>query len=284
MMNNAFLQQITQDCFPDSANGKKERERSFLPLRFDPNNIKKTHKDIAKTMINLYQFKEELIDSINTTAQNVHQQIINIYQSEMNADGINTEDLLNRKNGQKGVKEKIYDWLWEFKYPRYLWNCLKEKATNNNNWLGVPTHTQKIVIPEMPKVDILPLNKPFDMFVKFDSEFSEGYLLLLNQGGNQQLLVCPSLGFAPQCKLNNETIFLPQHDSLSKKQFEGIKFAEERQEEFIGIILKELPNFDWLKLKDQPVVQLKRRHFEDLFSLDTFQDCPIFYKMFQVGS
>ncbi len=280
-----FLDKIIEECFKDCRSNRKERERYFLPLRFARKNRNISHTNIAKKMNNIEMFNDSIsIKSITTTAQNVNRQIIHIYQEEMNADECNTENLLNRKNGQGGVWEIIYDWLWDYKYPRYLWVYLKEKATNNDDWIGIPTHNKKIVIPEMPKyeIDIIPLNKPFDMFVNLP--VNQGYLLLLNQGENEQFLLCPSLGFAPQCELNNKTLFLPQKDSLAREKLQGMLFDKERKEEFIGIVLKTLPKFDWLTTDKEPVVKLTRQHFEDLLSLEMFENCPIFYKLFAVGA
>ncbi|WP_199245333.1 hypothetical protein [[Phormidium] sp. ETS-05] len=77
--------------------------------------------------------------SISTTSQTVRRAIVNKYEEEMTADGLDVNILLNGQVGQGGIWRDAYNWLWGKKYPRWLeahsWELLREKATSPANWI-----------------------------------------------------------------------------------------------------------------------------------------------------
>lgn len=265
-----FLEEINTSCFPVNDGGnKKIREQAFLKRRFHPDNYQprlKQNKEIAKEI--QPETKEDWVTSIATTCGNVVRALVNQYGSEMKIDGVDVNSLVNGQVGKGGHWEVVYDWLHEFKFSEWLtqgnngvWQALKAEARadiaeisftevddNSRGMTGRPRQREQIY-----------LNRDYEMEIELESNSdeldpnSDYYLLLLNrgqtlQGEETKYLVCPSLVFAPHLQPVNTQFALPQPEST----FEVINFDEPGTEEYLGILVREIPNLPaWMRQTDE---------------------------------
>ncbi|MGK7932440.1 MAG: hypothetical protein AB4041_13545 [Microcystaceae cyanobacterium] len=283
----AFLGEIMEQCFSCQVKERHPRERAFLQLRFHPDYKNKQHKEIAVEM------KQELGEmcqkSIPTTCQNVVHKIADIYQSEMENDGVNVEGLRKRERGQKGAWEEVYRWLHDHKFYRwfsdYTWKNWQQQAQNKPNWLGFLDKDARrgMVVTPIVKNNTVNINQPVIMQVSFEEK--ERYLLLLNRGKSKdnaetRFIVCPSLHFAPKIEPVINLSYLPQSDA----HLQDIKFDEIGQEEYMGILVKEIPDLDWLNPDKQGELPIwDEHHLYQLWqALEEQGDYQTYYQKFEV--
>jgi hypothetical protein len=285
-----FLEEINNECFPsNSVRQRKIREKTFLSLRFHPDNQELLHTEIAQKMEKIPGLEGDCATSINTTCQNVVRAMATQYDSEMRADGIDVDCLLKGERGRGGAWEKVYTWLHNYKYPRWraqwIWQAFKKKAQpHNRHWLSfqVCDSTRGMIVP-LPREEGIEIQKPLVM--KLDIEHSEGYLLLLNRGsddcGSQtRYLVCPSQAFAPKLEPITNLLFLPQPGAMCRE----IKFDAIGEEEYIGIVVNEIPeHLTWLKPNEYEPAPIwdDARIYELWQEIEQRSDCQIFYQSFK---
>jgi hypothetical protein len=291
-----FLKQITSECFPDRVQERDIKEKAFLAMRFHPDNRKLPHNKIALQMEKLPGFEGNCSNSIGTTCQNVVRALVEQYKSEMQADGVDVNGLVNRKKGEKGAWESVYTWLHQDKFPRWLtqeknriWQAWKAEAkpdVANISFIEFAGETdcRKIKGCQPRPKEQLQTNQPFSMQIELKS--SDYYLLLLNRGRNcngeeTRYLVCPSKAFAPHLQPVSTQFLLPQPDS----EFGAIEFDETGTEEYLGILLKEKPNnLDLMT----PVAEESLPVWDDNFMYKLLQELErqsgyqFFYQSFEV--
>ena len=109
---------------------------------------------------------------------------------------------------------------------------------------------------EIPVIEpeLLPVGEPLWISIQLPPEHD--YLLLLYRGLTQQCFLCPSYIFAPEYKLSDNKILMPQMESFwYQKNKDGMKLTTPGTQEFVAIALKEVLDFDWLKPRqEEPVV------------------------------
>jgi hypothetical protein len=299
-----FLKEIEQELFSQKNLGLIESV--FFPLRFaDDRPLDYDHKQIA---IELMPKDSRLCkdgqyaNSIGTNVQNIVHAMAELYGQEMQADGLAPESLKTRKKGQKGAWRDIYDWLWNYKFTRWLeqnaWSILQKQANTANNWIQFLTEEdkhkrligeQRVRRPSPPasvqkQPRNIPVNQP--LYLELNLEYPDHQLLLFNSNDEEKLIFCPSLAFAPNSILEKWPISLPQPGSWAEdnEDNEKIFFEKVRHEEFMAILLSKPVNLDWLVPREEDFLpELTAERIKELFeALEKLENYQVFYQSFEV--
>ena len=304
-----------------------EVEQLFFPLRFDKNRpTLYKHTDIAENLMRPEDSKLPLdfySKSINTTVQNIVNIMIGrlekkynprtakeetikpaikgLYEAEMRADGVDVDSLLNKKKGEKGNWEVVYNWLWNHKFLRWLeansWELLREKAQSPAHWIHFLTKKdqQKVLngelrgaflkLPPDPEPEIKPIIPANEqLWMRIDLEYPQYQLLLFNRSEAGIVLHCPSFGYAVNSIIKQPPILLPQKESWAGQDNQYFLFKDQGQEEFLGIVLKNPLDLSWLIPQRQEALpkwegERIKELFEQLAQQDNWQ---VFYQSFEV--
>ncbi len=189
----------------------------------------------------------------------------------------------------KGVRKFIKERLTSV---QTLWDQLVKEAVPAN---------QEIKLQELDPSNGLPISDHLDFFVDFESETikkdcpyrlsfhpnQSGYLLLLSKGTTGTIRsVIPSIGFGLSDKIPavNQTIYIPQNNTLAKDSKRNFTFQGVGQEKFLAIITKQPLNLSWSSFNfEEKVPTLKDNHGIELGEkLKQQPNRQIFYKTFQV--
>jgi hypothetical protein len=285
--------------------GYNIREEVFFPLRYAKNRpVAVQHRTIAEELMpqDPRLGQGDYAKSIGTTSQNVMRAIVNKYEEEMTADGVDVKIFLNGQKGQGGIWRTAYDWLWEQKYPRWLaansWELLREKAKSPANWIQFLTEEdkQKVLAGELkvrrpsPPASVekitekIPVNQP--LYLEVNLKYPQHRLLLVNGNTEGKYLFCPSLDFAPDSILENPPFVLPQAGSWAEQNGENEKilFEDVRREEFMAIVLDKDVNFDWMKpSEEESLPEWNGQRILDVFKqLEQSGEWQVFYQSFEV--
>lgn len=306
-----------------------EVEQLFFPLRFDKNRpTLYKHTDIAENLMRPEDSKLPLdfySKSINTNVQNIVNIMIGrlektyqprtakeetikpaikgLYEAEMRADGVDVDSLLNKKKGEKGNWEVVYNWLWDHKYPRWLdqnyWSILQERAKTVSNGIQFKTEAEMESLLNLNKAPKLPNRPPSSLkgvkqeilanqplWMAIDFEYQNYQLLLLNRSQQGQCLLCPSSAYAPNPIIDKPPLLLPQKNSWAEldENKERFTFTELGTEEFLAIVLEKPLNLPWLTPKQEEALpewnaERIKELFEQLAQQDNWQ---VFYQSFEV--
>jgi hypothetical protein len=237
--------------------------------------------------------KENYSASITTTSGNVRKAIEGVYKKEMEADGLSFP---KRKKGERGAWEPIYNWLWNYKFPRWqvdeYWQLLQQKVKDFNfEWMGLVPEgfgmsTDRGMVfqnkrqPQAKSPKKVPAKKP--LLMSIDLLDKESYLLLLNRGLNTRYLVCPSWAFAPNSRVVQRPIFLPQAGAWAEE--DKIKFDTPGKEEYLAIVLDRPLEVEWLQLnEDDPFPSCEPDRMMELWrQLEGRNDWRVYYEAFEV--
>jgi hypothetical protein len=111
-------------------------------------------------------------------------------------------------------------------------------------------------------------------------------LLLLNQSGQAQCLLCPSSAYAPNAIMEKPPILLPQKDSWADLNEEktNFEFGQLGKEEFLAIVLKPPLNLPWLTPReDEALIEWNGERILDVFKqLEQSGEWQVFYQSFEV--
>jgi hypothetical protein len=293
-----FMKKIAAEL--KTQTGFNLRDQVFFPLRYAKNRpVTVEHKTIAK---DLMQNDPRLgpgdyVTSIGTTSQNVVKAMVNKYQAEMENHGVDIAILLNGQQGQRGTWQKVYNWLWQHKYPRWLaansWELLRENATSPANWIRFLTEEMADLgrfrgpylededpEPEIPP--IIPVDKK--LWMAIDLQYSNCQFLLFNRSEAGVVLLCPSFGYAPNPVIDKPPLLLPQRDSFAEQKSQKFLFKDKGQEEFLGIVLNKPLNLPWLIPQQQErIPKWNTERIMDLFNhLEQSGEWQVFYQSFEV--
>lgn len=273
-----FLEAVTKECLPSATSGRK----LIFQLRFNPTQKELDHKEIA-TLVKA-KLQQNVSQSIGTELKEILRNLMQVFESQMIEDGEDIEFLKSDERGKKGKWLRVYDWLWNKYYPRWLleqqWQELVAKAETIEDWLQVTVkQTERDVrMPKLPPATI-PLKKDVSLIVNWNGE--SRYLLLLNQGtsGNKYCF-CPSKGFALSGELSQQKMYLPQIGAAAP----SIKFEETGKEHFLGIVMEKPLDLAWLRPNNQdPVPSLDAGRLHELLEkLELQENWQLFYKSFEV--
>ncbi|EAW33335.1 hypothetical protein [Lyngbya sp. PCC 8106] len=260
-MNDKFLKEIANSLFFDKTPAAEEHQCLFR-LRFHPENYKlqtNPRQDNNNTIASL--MKQEL-NCLPTDIQGrlaeVIRELVNQYQLELDSDKQESQNWINRKQGQRGIWREVYQWLWDYKFPRWeldhlYWEPLKQQVYDEN-WIKIkPETVRNWELLELPEPEPLPVGEPLFITIKLPPE--SRYLLLLHRGITQRCFLCPSMVFAPQYRADENVIRLPQTESYWYQQKKiGIRLTTPGTDEYIAIALKEALDFDWLNPTKQELI------------------------------
>ncbi len=220
----SFLLSITDEIFEKKR--KKDIEKDFFQRRFDKKNWNLAHPEIARQMREEKPLYGNLESSITTTMQTVVELFVEQYEPEIRKDEVNPMrwisvskgGLLHRGGvipGEGPVSPwgEAYDWLWQYKYRRWLWQQLINRANLGGDRIVFEALNhgadREFVIPKLPKTQLL-RGKHYKL--RLDLKL-DGYLLLLGQGtSGNHYCYCPSQAFAPigTQVIISEPLYLPQ--------------------------------------------------------------------------
>lgn len=283
-----FFQAKEKELFPEDGRGSKRREKLLFSLRFHPDHYHRQHRELAQEMKE--RLGESCLNAIGTHLKNVLKTIVAKHQVKMEADGLDTVAILNPKPGEHGAWKKVYQWLWEQEFPRWLtdwwWGKLQGKAEATANWLQFAPLTNQpifdargLVVPP-PKEEIkatITANTPHQM--QLDLPHPNRYLLLFNRGLSTRYCLCPSQAFAPVGKLSGEKIKMPQDGAMCP----DIRFDEAGKEEFLAILVEEEVNLPWLvPSESNPAPEWNGEQLQQLWESLEKQDWQVFYQSFEV--
>ncbi|WP_354635153.1 hypothetical protein [Planktothricoides raciborskii] len=302
-----FLEEIKQELIERKNLGLIESV--FFPLRFAKDRrLDYQHKKIAiEDMPKDPRLCKDgqYANSIGTNVQNIVHAMADLYRQEMQDDGLDPESLKNRKRGEKGAWLDIHDWLWNYKFKRWLeknaWSILKEKAKNSDNWLQFLTNEDMaslkrgdrgLMMPPPPASvqqtqPTIPINQSLWMVIDLELQPETNYqLLLLNRSQDGESLLCPSSAFAPNALIDKPPILLPQKDSWAAQAENPInfKFGKLETEEFLAIVLNQSLDLPWLTPRQEELLpewtgERIKELFEKLEQQDNWQ---VFYQSFDV--
>ncbi|WP_254174773.1 hypothetical protein [Planktothrix pseudagardhii] len=289
----AFLNDLATELFKDDVNGVKKEKECFFKLRFNPENYKISNKNIKEEKDDLLTLIKKQLGYAPTNIARLQRQVIEnlitIYQQELIQDNVNIEALTHAEPGQKGIWQQVYHWLHDKKFPRWqfnqLWEQFKQQGNPQPDWIKfAPTVRGMYWEEPVNSTPTIPCDLPLRM--ELNLNYPQSYLLLLNRelNTNTRFLVCPSLAFAPDNKIDQPPILLPQMGSIATQKNRFIKFDGEGVEEYLGIVSEKPIEIDGLTrnpkqqfpiLEDDILNQLWQQ-------LQQQQNWQVFYQSFQV--
>ncbi len=269
------------------------KEEVFFELRYDPERpLDYPDIRIAKELMpeDRRLSKENYYSAIGTTSGNVRKTIKGIYQKEMEADGLSFH---KRKKGEDGAWQPIYNWLWNYKFPRWqvdkYWQLLQQKVKDFNfEWIRFVPPTEILETDRMMKASSsqpikskipqkIPVNQQLLMSVDLPNK--DSYLLLLNRGLNSRFFVCPS-AVAADNHIVKTPIFLP----LKGSELDRIEFSDMGKEEYLAIVLDRPLEVEWLQLNEEdPFPSCEPDRMMELWQqLEGRTDWRVYYEAFEV--
>ena len=297
-LTNNFQKEVALQIFP--GNAPPEIQYWTFMYRFDRENYKLRHTEIAEKLNDTLGGEYE--SGINQFIKEVIKKLYRTYGAEMTQDGI-SQKMLGLGKGVPGKKSSetrspwqvAYKWLWAKKYSRwqedYFWSSWQKQAQLNSQWLKF-SHTngyasRAMVMPTPKPKDTLPVNTPLNLEINLGCS-PDSYVLLFNRGqdveGNTtRYLISPSYAFAPNNRLTEKSIRMPQKNAMC----ENISFDAEGKEEYIAIVTDELcDGLPWLNTDEKnPCLEWHSEHLRELWDkLQTLQNESwyIFYCNFDV--
>jgi hypothetical protein len=272
-----FLEDIATNIFPETAS---DVQKLCFWLRFHPDNRELENTKIAgliKTELN-GGFSES---SINPILGDVIKKIKDKCGAQMQADGIDIAKLTPGRGKPKEAPWKIVcDWF----RMKWIWQTLVEKADKHCEWIDFlnPELRNGIVIPQPRQQRQLQVKAPYLM--RIELQHSSRNLLLLNQGWTTKYVLTPSIAFAPKWQLDGKPMWIPQDGSILQEYNKGIEFDTPGKEEFVGIVLDEDLDFDWLDLReDNHAPTWDETRLSELWSyLECKENWQVFYQCFEV--
>ncbi|MGB3192982.1 MAG: hypothetical protein WBB43_26535 [Limnoraphis sp.] len=282
-----FISEIADSIFQQSVNGKDTEEQCFFKLRFDPENYELNNKNDSKNndqsdIVGLMkEFNKYPSNIQRLQTKNVIAALVNKYEQEMEADQIDINRIRNPKRGDKGIWKEVYNWLWNYQFPRYLWEKLRKEADKKNqDWIRfvddsslVSSEREFIIKTAKKEPKTIPINQSLDLEIKVDPDYCNYHLLLFNQNLKGFHLICPTEIFAPKSQIEETPWSMPTEGS--------IEFITTGTEEFLGIVIEQPLELEWLKLSEN--LQFEPKHLVKLWEqLEKNQNWRLFYQSFEV--
>jgi hypothetical protein len=163
------------------------------------------------------------------------------------------------------------------------WKFLQEKADIQRNWLSFYSPTRGGV-----RTDNLGNKRIFAgyrIFMSISLDFNNHQVILLNKSSDEQCLICPSLGYAPNPIIENCYLGLPQAGSWAYETDEGFIFETEGSEEFLALVLKTHLNLPWLAPQEnESLPEWNVEHFNELLKcLGKEENWQVFYQCITIS-
>lgn len=285
-----FIDDLSKQIFPQRQ--CSELQKLCFQLRFHPRNWDFPHEQIAAKISKKLNggFSE---NSMEPTVKTVLKKLKDKFESQMQADGVDTEKLIREHKGRPSASEEspwqiVYKWLWETEFPRRGWQLSKEIAVCAIDQLQMKP-IQKIAdgrdlnvydIPDFSE-NYIQKEQPYRLQISLQPD---GYLLLINQGiSGKKYGLCPSKAYAPHNDLAKSTpMYLPQPDALVKKP---LIFNAAGEEYFLAIVTEQPLNLSWVRPDSAPKddIELNKERLQEIFKqLGQQPKCEVLYKNFVV--
>lgn len=273
-LEKEFLEVITKDCLLAA----KSVRKLIFQLRFEPENKELDHKEVAA--IAKKELNEDVSDRIGTELKEIIKSLVNKFEAQMMKDEVDVEYLKSNDKKNKGKWQRVYDWLWNYYYPRWSlekqWQNLVAQANKTDDWLEVTPASRDVKLPTQATI---PLKKDIYLQVKWNGD--NCYLLLLNQGtSGDKFCICPSPYFAPSAELSGQGMNVPPAGAKAK----SMVFEDLGKEHFLGIVMEQPLDLAWLRPNSGelvPALDAGRLH-ELLEMLEQQGNWELFYKSFEV--
>jgi hypothetical protein len=285
-----FIRKIADELFQQSVNGKDTEEQCFFKLRFDPDNYQlktknKNNNDIVSLMNQKLGYFSRNIQRLQK--KQVIPALVNQYEQQMKADELDIESILNAKRGENDVRKRVYSWLWDKQFPRYLWEKLRKESDKNQDWIRFVDESlvssERGLVVRTPKNEpkTIPINQSLDLVINVDADCCNHHLLLFNRGLTDFHLICPTEVFAPKSKIEEIPWLMPTEGSIANKDEWKFEFDTTGTEEFLAIVIEQPLELEWLKLSKQ--LQFEPKHLVELWEqLEKNKNWRSFYQSFEV--
>ncbi|MGB3510229.1 MAG: hypothetical protein WBA93_13520 [Microcoleaceae cyanobacterium] len=276
-LEEQFIGEMADGLF-EKENGQETDNEVLFRLRFSrdnyelPNQTDTAEKDINQLMTDkgrpITDIQRRLREKVIKILLDKYLKEISGYLSEKELN-----DLKNPKRGQGNIWQIAYNWLWDYKFTRWVetnfWSCLEKRAEKNLDWMNLQNDAEMAMVERLhiPKKETKPLKvsveKPYWAFISLPE--SDGYLLLLNHGVVSQCVVCPSQAFALDYQLEKIRL-LPQNHSLAYEEECRFTFNEVGEEKFVAIALEKPLDLAWLKPNEEEVApELTGKRMQELW-------------------
>ena len=298
-LKDKFIEEQANKIF---GNNYSQKQYLGFTLRFDPDNVEEhivPHKEIADKISDSLQTEGENFNqsSINQIIREVINKIYNTFSQELEQDGISRQIIQPHTNTRKNRWQILYHWLWDNKYPRWLWDTLKQQAQKESDrqWIkfsdvgnsdenirGIDIDTEEIKQWKEQRQHLIHTNRP--LTIQLDLQTGK-YLILINrsidyENNETRYLVAPSPAFAPNFRFSKLNQIIPQPEAICS----DIKFRTPGIEEFIGILVDDKFDFSFLNPnQDEAILQWSDEHLKEIGDrLDLIENWQVFYKKYTV--
>ncbi|MBD2481853.1 hypothetical protein [Planktothrix sp. FACHB-1365] len=289
----SFLDELATILFKDDVTVNKREKECFFKLRFHPDNYNICNKSSDPQKDSLLKLIKQQLGYCQDNIQRLQNEVIEnylikIHEKELIQDQVNIAALINRRKGEKGIWQQVYHWLHDKKFPRWqfnqLWEQFKHQGNPQLDWIKfAPTVRGMYWEEPVNSTPTIPCNEPLRM--ELNLNYPDRYLLLLNRelNTNTRFLVCPSLAFAPDNKIDQPPILLPQMGSIATQKNRFIKFDGEGVEEYLGIVSEKPIEIEGLtRNPKQQFPILEDDILNQLWQQLQQQNWQVFYQSFQV--
>ena len=291
-----FMQEIANTVFGKNLKDESTKEKRCFLHRFELDNKFKQNTEIAE-LIKRDMNDGYCIKTMARTLKNTIKALVDRYEAEINKDGIDSKIWINRDRGEKGSWPQVYDWLWNYKYPRWLeansWQILQNKAKSIANWLNFKTTEEINAVAAGTKGPSLQLPPPAmkptisanqHLWMTIDLDCPNYQLLLFNRSKDGKRLLCPSFGYAIDAAIQRSQLLLPQKDSWAGQTDQKFVFKDVGKEEFLAIVLEKYLDLPWLTpRREEALPELTAERIKQLFDKLEHQDnWQVFYQSFEV--
>jgi hypothetical protein len=286
-LQDKFLEELTEQLFPPRQHS--EVQKLCFQLRFHPSNCNNVeHTQIAAQISKQLNggFSES---SINPTVGDVVKKVKDKFETQMESDGVEIEKLNpGRGKPKESPWQIVYKWLWETEFTRRGWQLSKEMAVCAIEQLQMKPMVgadgnRNLDLEGIPDVIEGTIRKGERYKLQVDLQ-SEGYLLLINQGGNgEKYCICPSRAFTlPEPLFLRSPLYLPVEEAIARNV--GLSFKAVGEEYFLAIVTEKPLNLSWVHPDSKPrdIVVDDKRLYEIFKLLGKQHNSQVFYKTFEV--
>ena len=298
-LKDKFLEEQANKIF---RNNYSQKQYLGFTLRFDTDNVEEhiiPHKEIAEKIADSLQTEGKNFNqsSINQIVREVINKIYNTFSQELEQDGIPRHIIQPHTNTRKNRWQILYHWLWDNKYPRWLWDTLKQQAQQESDrqWIkfsdvgnldensrGIDIYTEEIKQWKEQRQHLIHKDRPLTIQINLQTG---KHLILINrsqdyENNETRYLVVPSPAFAPNLRLSGLNQKIPQPEAICN----DIKFRTPGIEEFIGILVDDKFDFSFLDPnQDEAILQWSDEHLKEIGDhLDRIGNWQVFYKKYTV--
>jgi hypothetical protein len=280
-MEEEFLLDVVSQVFGSESN--RSFERTFARLRFR----KDFNGDLEEIGQQLEKENSAWVYSNWSEFQTrkIMKPLLEAYGAEIqqdyrDVDGFDFALWENPGRGRFSPANAAFKWLWDCKYPRWIWSRLVNQA-----WPGSQEiEMRKVMDPRAPDTSDLPKidkGKEYQCSLKFKMP---GHLLLLGKDSREVYCLCPSPGFAPDTQLSDTgSMVLPQPGSRLAANGDYLSFSNLGTEAFLAVVTPESLGLSWAKSGgEDDYFTLTADSLVELYKTIDEQDSHLFYRAFEV--